>query len=101
MRTLSFLTIFFLFLFSKRLQAQEIKLGFKGGANISVVKAYLRDSHSDYKFGYLAGFFLDINTSETFSVTTKINLSEKGYAYTNPQAIKHVYPLYYLDLPIL
>jgi hypothetical protein len=91
------------------LKAQEApRVGFKGGLNLS--NLYVDEANDENaRFGWHAGFFTQLLSSEAFAIQPEINYSTKGtgvtyaYAGTNGVAIDHdqKFNLAYLDIPVL
>jgi hypothetical protein len=90
-------------------QAQESpRVGFKGGLNLS--NLYVNDvDDENARFGWHAGFFTQLFSSEAFAIQPEINYSTKGsgitYASAGPNGISidhdQRFNLAYLDIPVL
>jgi hypothetical protein len=91
-------------------QAQERpRVGFKGGLNLSNTYAeYVDDENA--RFGWHAGFYTQLFSSEAFAIQPEINYSTKGTGVTYASASTGTgvnfdhdqkFNLAYLDIPVL
>jgi hypothetical protein len=90
-------------------QAQETpRVGIKGGLNLS--NLYVNETDDENaRFGWHAGFYTQLFSSEAFAIQPELNFSTKGtgitYAYAGPNGVMvdhdQKFNLSYIDIPVL
>ena len=87
------LSIFMCCFFSQQLQAQNTRLGVRGGLNIANI--YDADIDPKSHIGFLGGFYLNYQLTESsFAIEPELLFTRKGFK-------ENVYRISYIEVPVL